>query len=39
MSKIALEYFVPNEDSSFKVALFDNSHFNSPLLNHSRVEL
>ncbi len=39
MSKIALEYVVPNDESSFKVAVFENSHFTSPLHFHPEFEL
>lgn len=39
MSKIELEYVVPNEDSSFKVAVYENAHFTSPLHFHPEYEL
>ena len=39
MSKIALEYVVPNDESSFKVAVFENSHFTSPLHFHPEYEI
>ena len=39
MSKIELEYVVPNNESPFKVAVYENSYFASPLHFHPEFEL
>lgn len=39
MGKIELEYVVPNNESSFKVAVYENTFFASPLHFHPEYEL